>query len=455
MTWPVQSTNLTSLVIDRQRDEDKQRKKEEKESRRLRDKDRGPSRGDPDYELRKARERDSMVRERRKSFNAGAAGMPLAFPVAGTPNTGYPQTGGAGYPTTAYSGYDRPSTTSPYGPGPGSSPVAYERPGTASPYGPNPGATASAYVRDRKYSTGGGVLSGVDGQFGDMNLDRDREHGGDKASGLGRPRKYSTNDGPTATERARTISGNYGDRPSPYSAAGTYAPSIGPYSRPYSAAPGSANNYPGSGSQYPGHSPNMRPSEVPYVPPQTQGYSNPNYPTSSPNRSGADPYARSTTPFGSGGGPGSSPLVYPRGHVMEGQPVPRSRATTPIPGTMGPPGFPSAPIPFPQPGTSPHMPEARAFPSEGGRLAAPEGFSRPINAAQPYTPFETMKIQDMDDFIDHIPRMPLVLQPHDVYHEDWIRMMQVWLYMASLLTIHLKSISAGPIARLGREASCA
>jgi hypothetical protein len=59
------------------------------------------------------------------------------------------------------------------------------------------------------------------------------------------------------------------------------------------------------------------------------------------------------------------------------------------------------------------------------QLAAPEGFSRPINAAQPYTPFDTMKIQDMDGFLDNIPKMPLVLQPHDVYHNDWIRFMQV------------------------------
>jgi hypothetical protein len=58
------------------------------------------------------------------------------------------------------------------------------------------------------------------------------------------------------------------------------------------------------------------------------------------------------------------------------------------------------------------------------QLAAPPGFSRPINAAQPYTPFETMKIQDMDEFLDVIPRMPLVMQTHDCYHEDWIRLMQ-------------------------------
>jgi hypothetical protein len=35
-----------------------------------------------------------------------------------------------------------------------------------------------------------------------------------------------------------------------------------------------------------------------------------------------------------------------------------------------------------------------------------------------------MKIQDMDDFLDNIPRMPLVMQTHDCYHEDWIRLMQ-------------------------------
>jgi hypothetical protein len=35
-----------------------------------------------------------------------------------------------------------------------------------------------------------------------------------------------------------------------------------------------------------------------------------------------------------------------------------------------------------------------------------------------------MKIQDMDEFLDVIPRMPLVMQTHDCYHDDWIRLMQ-------------------------------
>jgi hypothetical protein len=62
---------------------------------------------------------------------------------------------------------------------------------------------------------------------------------------------------------------------------------------------------------------------------------------------------------------------------------------------------------------------------ESMQLAASEAFSRPPNAAQPYTPFSVMRIQDMDKFYDQIPRMPLVLDTHDVYHQDWIRFMNV------------------------------
>ena len=58
-------------------------------------------------------------------------------------------------------------------------------------------------------------------------------------------------------------------------------------------------------------------------------------------------------------------------------------------------------------------------------LPPPDGFSRPANLAQSYTFFDTMKIQDMDDFYENMPRMPKVLVPHDVYHEDWIRFIQV------------------------------
>jgi len=57
-------------------------------------------------------------------------------------------------------------------------------------------------------------------------------------------------------------------------------------------------------------------------------------------------------------------------------------------------------------------------------LPPPDGFSRPANLAQSYTFFEVMKIQDMDDFYETMPKMPKVLVPHDVYHEDWIRFSQ-------------------------------
>jgi len=63
-------------------------------------------------------------------------------------------------------------------------------------------------------------------------------------------------------------------------------------------------------------------------------------------------------------------------------------------------------------------------PPAGAPLQPPDGFSRPPNLAQSYTWFELMKIQDMEDFYDTLPRMPLVLVPHDVYHDDWIRFMQ-------------------------------
>lgn len=61
---------------------------------------------------------------------------------------------------------------------------------------------------------------------------------------------------------------------------------------------------------------------------------------------------------------------------------------------------------------------------EEAMLPPPEGFSRPPNAAQSYTHFENLKVQDVDDLTETMPRMPAVLTTHDVYHEDWIRFMQ-------------------------------
>jgi hypothetical protein len=56
---------------------------------------------------------------------------------------------------------------------------------------------------------------------------------------------------------------------------------------------------------------------------------------------------------------------------------------------------------------------------------APPGFRRPVGGSQSFRSFDPLKIQDMDAFYEHIPRMPMILQAHDVQHEDWIRCMQV------------------------------
>lgn len=119
-----------------------------------------------------------------------------------------------------------------------------------------------------------------------------------------------------------------------------------------------------------------------------------------------------------------------------------------MPGAPAGSGFPSSPR-MPNVGftSSPRMPNS-GFPSSprmpgaatGGeslQLAAPEAFSRPPNAAQPYTPFSVMRIQEMDKFYDQIPRMPLVLDTHDVYHQDWIRFMNdLALAWAGKMPIH-------------------
>lgn len=369
---------------------------------------------DHDAELRKARERDAqsnMARERRKSFNAGAPVAPgtYAFPTTGS-NTGYPQAG-PGYPSSQYSGYgDRPA-------------------------GGVPGYAASSggYSRERKYSAGGGGgYSDLDRQFGDLDLDRrerDRDYPGErerKISGVGRPRKYSTSE--AGGERSRAVSGNLGARPDGYgTAGGSYGPPSGPYNsstRSFSGGSGPHHASPNMRAA----SPNLRPGEAPYAPTNISGtgYPGSNY-SSSPARGHGDVLPRSTTPFG---GPGQS-NVYPRGHIMEGQPMPRSRASSPMPGAhgaMGPPPGPysSGAISFPQVNASPNMSAQAPFPGEHGhQLAAPEGFSRPVNAAHPFTPFDIIKIQDMERFWSEVPRMPAVLVPHDVFEEDWSRLMQV------------------------------
>lgn len=74
--------------------------------------------------------------------------------------------------------------------------------------------------------------------------------------------------------------------------------------------------------------------------------------------------------------------------------------------------------PYPA-GRSPHMP------GEPRQLPAPEAFSRPINAANSFAPFEMAKIQNMEEIYERAPKMPAVLTTHDIYQDDWKRCMQV------------------------------
>ena len=147
------------------------------------------------------------------------------------------------------------------------------------------------------------------------------------------------------------------------------------------------------------------------------GQSHPPYsaraPSPIPPSARGPPPLRSTSPFPRAPSPYSGPSVYPSGHVLEGQPLSRSRAPSPMPGHPGV-AFPASPR---APSFTPSV--------DHQQLSTPEAFSRPANAAQSYTPFNVMKIQEMEQFYDQIPRMPLVLETHDVYHQDWIRFMNV------------------------------
>jgi hypothetical protein len=242
---------------------------------------------------------------------------------------------------------------------------------------PDPGYPPTAYSPSTGYPGGD-----LDRRFGDLGFKDEDKHRHSRSGSVTGP-------------------GIYG--PSGYAAGPTGYPST------------RGNTYPGAGppNRPPSRnaSPNIRPGDItgPGV-------------YSIPLR--GEPIARSSSPFGA-----PAPILhtggtYPRGHIMEGQPI-RSRATTPVPGTVagsGVTGFPQATVPISAPHAS--VPPGHHL-TDQQQLAAPEAFSRPPNAAQLYTPFDTMKVSDMDDLQDTVNRMPLVLQPHDVYNEDWIRFIQV------------------------------
>ncbi|KIM45863.1 hypothetical protein M413DRAFT_295866 [Hebeloma cylindrosporum] len=394
--WHGSSHSQTSH--DWQRADEKRRKQEEKEAKRYRD----DGRHDPDYELRLARERDAQStasRDRRKSFNSGTAAPPssLFFPSHATGATGYPsQSGGpqvTGYPSNPYFN------------------------GTT--LDPPPSYATGPPVHSRTPSSGS--YHDITRQFNDMNLNRSKDYPerDRKTSGPSRSSKYNVGEG--ASERQRTVSGNYADRGNPY------PPGPGPYLPYHNSNPQLSGVNPYPTSQYRDPSPNMHPSEIPFGTAGSSGYptaySSSSYGTSPSRKPAEIGRSSSTTPFG-----GPVPHVYPRGHILEGQPIPT--------GSSRPPSRPASRAPSPNPGMfshnnsspypvgkSPHMPVA-TIPGEPRQLPAPEAFSRPINAANSFQPFNMDKVQDMDEIYERAPKMPKVLTTHDIYADDWNRCMQ-------------------------------
>ena len=201
----------------------------------------------------------------------------------------------------------------------------------------------------------------------------------------------------------------------------------------------------------------------------------------------ASPYGgagiqRAASPYGGGGIPpraaspyhGAGAGIYPPGHVLEGQPIGRAASPSPYAPPINLYANPNAnmavaPYGAQAPYGNPYAGSgiaAHASPRVGSvaldaaqqqqMLSVPEGFSRPPNRAQPYTQFEMMKIGDMDDFLDQMPRMPAVLMPHDVYHEDWIRLMtvRVCLYRPLYLSLTCLRLCVRRISAWLGQARC-
>jgi hypothetical protein len=335
----------------------------------------------------------------------------------------------------------------------------------------------SPYAPSSPLPGGGGGMNDVTRGMANMGINT-------QPSDLGRPRKYSSYAAPPSPYSSAPPGGYPSSGAYPQTQGTVYPSSPGGRPRSIYGDNKSATGYPSSprpaGDVY-GRPISRAPSPAPYAaaPPTAAAYpssprpgvyANPNSRAPSPN-----PYAN----------PNSA--VYPRGHIMESQPpgnqppayasqmpAPRSRAPSPNPGmyaapTSNPYGVPhsaAGPVPSPRVGAAPlnypltayqpHTPGYTASPATPGppvvmsaaaaagmasyrdnpipapqqapdmtQLTTPEAFSRPKNMALPYTPFEPLKAQDMDEFAYVLPKMPMVMQTHDVYHDDWIRLMTV------------------------------
>lgn len=376
----------------RRKDEDRDYRREEKDRRRLeREEDR------LEKEIRRAREREREERDSHRKSGYGyerdldrsmrdldlrerekereyenAKARSRTGSMYGDPNAAYGASPapGAGYAAGGYpaSTYGAPGTTAPYPQGGG----AYAQGRPASPY--QPGGGVYAQGRPASPYQPGGVIPG-------------RPVTPIYAPTVAQPRAASPYQIPGALPRAA----------SPYQIPGALPRAASPYQVPQGPPPRSASPY-----QQPR-------SASPYAPPGVMPVN-------------TSPYQSTVTPG----------TIYPPNHVLAGQPVggrPLSRAPSPAPGAYGAPaggygyGAQQPAYGAAQGGAygAPGLPQAVT--TEQQPMPAPEGFSRPPNLAQPYTRFDTFKCADMDDFFEQIPRMPLVLVPHDVYHDDWIRMM--------------------------------
>jgi len=229
------------------------------------------------------------------------------------------------------------------------------------------------------------------------------------------------------------------------------------YGPPGSAMPHGASYFTGYAASGHKYSPNPSgTAELPFIPPGSKYSPNPgcatelpqfvpssgdsSYPGSafSSTARGHDAIAVSTNPYDVSSS--SQQQVYPRSHVLEGQPM-RSRASSPIPPIQGRPasacGRPyhdqagtfgsHSPRPPPSPrmgGASPYFPGSTL--SAAGQQFLPR-FSRSINPNMSYSEFPTTKIQTMEEFLQvpQLPWLPSILKSHDVSSEDWLHLMNV------------------------------
>jgi hypothetical protein len=303
------------------------------------------------------------------------------------------------------------------------------------------GYPPAGYERERKYSGSGGSPD-LTRRLNEMSIGGSPypdQRSGAPAYAMPRSRRGSFNAGVLedaartgsavgsdySANRRSTYGSPYVDNAVRYSGAPPPRPvsrSASPY-RAHSPLPPSRSPRPGD-TVLPGMNPAM---------PTAPGYGVPT--TYVPGGQAPSAYgARPVSPYSSGT-PLPGETIYPRGHVLEGQQVPRSpipglpsnaygvnSAASGMPPIVGYAGSNSRP---PSRVAAAVMPQAYHGADVGVPTGAPEAFSRPPNRSQPYTPFEPISLQELDNIVDHMPRMPLVLVPHDVDHGDWIRFMTV------------------------------